>query len=140
MIEKSKLGFIGAGNMSKALIEGLAGQIAPGQITAADLLPEALESLAALGVNTSTQAVEAVRGQDLVVLGLKPQVATPILVELAPLLGAGQIIVSMMAGMSTVRIEELLLEGTPVVRVMPQTLVRLRVAACALSPGRAASS
>ena len=140
MIEKSKLGFIGAGNMGKALIEGLMGQIAPGQITATDLLPEALEPLAALEVNTSTQAVEAVRGQDLVILGLKPQVATPILVELAPLLGAGQIVVSMMAGVSTVRIEELLLEGTPVVRVMPQTLVRLRAAACALSPGRAVSS
>ena len=45
MIEKSKLGFVGAGNMGKALIEGLVGQIAPGQITAADLIPEALESL-----------------------------------------------------------------------------------------------
>ena len=139
MIEKSKLGFVGAGNMGKALIEGLVGQIAPGQITAADLIPEALESLAALEVNTSTQAVDAVRGQDLVILGLKPQVATPVLAELAPLLAAGQIVVSMMAGVPPARIEELLPEGTPVVRVMPQTLVRLRAAACALSAGRAAS-
>ena len=132
MIKKSKLGFVGAGNMGKALIEGLVGQIAPGQITAADLIPEALESLAALEVNTSTQAVDAVRGQDLVILGLKPQVATPVLAELAPLLAAGQIVVSMMAGVPTARIEEMLPEGTPVVRVMPQTLVRLRAAACAL--------
>lgn len=125
--------------MGQALIEGLIGQVAPGQITAADLRPEALETLAALGVHTSTKVEDAVRGQDLVVLGLKPQVAAPVLENLAPHFAADQILVSMMAGVPTTRIEGWLPAGIPVVRVMPQTLVRLRDAACALCAGHSAS-
>lgn len=136
MIKKSKLGFVGAGNMGKALIEGLLGQLSPEQITAVDLRPEALESLASLGVHTSVNATDAVNGQDLVILGLKPQIAAVVLKDLAVHLDKNQTVVSMMAGVSTARIEELLPRDTPVVRVMPQTLVRLRAAACALCAGR----
>jgi len=140
MIEKCKLGFVGAGNMGRALIEGLVGQLAPEQITAADLRPEALEPLAALGVRTSTNPRDAVSGQDLVILGLKPQVVAPVLEDLALHMNPSQIIVSMMAGVPCVRIEALLTDGQPVVRVMPQTLVRLRDAACALCAGRSTSA
>ena len=40
MIEKSNLGFVGTGNMGRALIEGLVGQLPSDQITAADIRPE----------------------------------------------------------------------------------------------------
>ena len=140
MIEKSKLGVVGTGNMGRALIEGLVGRLPAGRITAADIRPEALEGLSALGVCTSTDAADAVRGQDLVVVGLKPQVAAPILQALAAHLSTRQIVVSLMAGVSTARVEELLPAQMPVVRVMPQTLVRVRSAACALCAGRAASA
>ena len=79
MVKKSKLGFVGAGIMGKALIEGLLGELSPRQITAVDVRSEALESLMALGVQTSTNALDAVKQQDLVILGLKPQVAAPVL-------------------------------------------------------------
>ena len=140
MIEKSKLGFVGTGNMGRALIEGLAGQVPSGQITAADIRPEALAGLSALGVHTSTDSVDAVRGQDLVVLVLKPQVAGSVLKALATHFSTQQIVVSLMAGVSTARLEELLPAQMPVVRVMPQTLVKIRDAACALCAGRAAST
>ena len=140
MIEKSKLGFVGTGNMGRALIEGLAGQVPSGQITAADIRPEALAGLSALGVHTSTDSVDAVRGQDLVVLVLKPQVAGSVLKALATHFSTRQIVVSLMAGVSTARLEELLPAQMPVVRVMPQTLVKIRDAACALCAGRAAST
>ena len=140
MVKKSKLGFVGAGNMGKALIEGLLGELSPGQITAVDVRSEALESLMALGVQTSTNALDAVKQQDLVILGLKPQVAAPVLQELAMHFSTKQTVVSMMAGVPTARIEELLPENVPVVRVMPQTLVRLKEAACALCAGRSAGA
>ena len=140
MVKKSKLGFVGAGNMGKALIEGLLGALSPEQITAADLRAEALQPLSALGVNTSTEACDAVNGQDLVVLGLKPQVAAQVLEELAPYFDSNQTIISMMAGVPTARVEELLPPGMAVVRVMPQTLVRLRDAACALCAGHFAGT
>ena len=78
--------------------------------------------------------------RDLVILGLKPQVAASVLADLATHLDKSQIVVSLMAGVSTAQIEEKLPEGTPVVRVMPQTLVRLRAAACALCAGRAVAA
>lgn len=140
MIEKSKLGFVGTGNMGRALIEGLVGQLPPGQITAADIRPEALEGLSALGVHASTNTVDAVRGKDLVVLVLKPQVAASVLKALAAHFSTQQIVVSLMAGVSTAQIEKLLPAQMPVVRVMPQTLVRIKDAACALCAGRAASA
>ena len=140
MIEKSKLGFVGTGNMGRALIEGLVGQLPVGRITAADIRPEALAGLSALGVHTSTDAADAVRGQDLVVLVLKPQVAAPVLKALAAHFSTQQVVVSLMAGVSTARLEELLPAQMPVVRVMPQTLVKVRGAACALCTGRAASA
>ncbi len=140
MIEKSKLGFVGTGNMGRALIEGLVGQLPAGQITAADIRPEALEGLSALGVHTSTDSADAVRDQDLVVLVLKPQVAAPVLKTLAAHFSTQQVVVSLMAGVSTTRLEDLLPAQMSVVRVMPQTLVRVRGAACALCAGRAASA
>ena len=115
--------------MGKALIEGLLGELSPEQITAVDVRSEALESLRALGVQTSTNAIDAVKQQDLVILGLKPQVAAPVLQELAMHFSPKQTVVSVMAGVPTARIEELLPENVPVVRVMPQTLVRLKEAA-----------
>ena len=140
MIEKSKLGFVGSGNMGRALIEGLVGQLPATQITAADIRPEALEGLSALGVHTSTDSADAVCGQDLVILVLKPQVAAPVLKALSTHFSTQQIVVSLMAGVSTARLEELLPAQMPVVRVMPQTLVRVRGAACALCAGRAVSA
>ena len=140
MIEKSKLGFVGTGNMGRALIEGLVGQLPAGQITAADIRPEALAGLSALGVHTSTDSADAVRDQDLVVLVLKPQVAAPVLKALATHFNTQQVVVSLMAGVSTARLEELLPAQMPVVRVMPQTLVKVRGAACALCAGRTASA
>ena len=140
MIEKIKLGFVGTGNMGRALIEGLVGQFPAGQITATDIRPEALEGLSALGVHTSTDTVDAVRSQDLVVLVLKPQVAAPVLETLAAHFSTQQVVVSLMAGVSTAQLEKLLPAQMSVVRVMPQTLVRIRDAACALCAGRATSA
>lgn len=140
MMKKNKLGFVGTGNMGRALIEGLVGQLPSGQITAADIRPEALEGLSALGVHTSTDSADAVRDQDMVVLVLKPQVAASVLKALAAHFSTQQIVVSLMAGVSTAQIEELLPAQMPVVRIMPQTLVRIKDAACALCAGRAASA
>ena len=99
MIEKSKLGFVGTGNMGRALIEGLVGQLPADQITAADIRPEALEGLSALGVHTSTDSADAIRGQDLVIVVLKPQVAASALKALVEHFSTQQIVVSLMAGL-----------------------------------------
>jgi pyrroline-5-carboxylate reductase len=135
---KCTIGFVGAGNMSRALIAGLlqADAVHAKQIIAVDPLPAALEELAGSGVQTSVDTAAALRGTDLVILGIKPQLAGAVLQSLAVELSAGQVLVSMMAGVTTGQIEAQLSGEVAVVRVMPQTLVRLGMGACALCAGR----
>lgn len=135
---KCTIGFVGAGNMSRALIAGLlqADAVHAKQIIAVDPLPAALEELAGSGVQTSVDTAAALRGTDLVILGIKPQLADAVLQSLAVELSAGQVLVSMMAGVTTGQIEAQLSGEVAVVRVMPQTLVRLGMGACALCAGR----
>ena len=58
-MEDYRIGFIGAGNMSRALIEGLldSGKIARGQLSAVDPLPAALQALAEIGIRTGTEQI-----------------------------------------------------------------------------------
>jgi pyrroline-5-carboxylate reductase len=128
--------------MGAALIAGLvrSGRIEAGRLTAADPRPSARESLDELGIRTVSEAAAAVSGQDLVVLAVKPQVAEALLREVGGLVETGQILVSIMAGISTARIEERVTGPVPVVRAMPQTLVRLGAGATALCAGRHAGT
>jgi pyrroline-5-carboxylate reductase len=73
------------------------------------------------------------------VLGIKPQSAEQVLHSIAPELQSDQVVVSIMAGVSTDVIVGALAKPQPVVRVMPQILVLLRVAASALAAGRHAT-
>ena len=116
------IGFVGAGNMGSGLINGLiySERVPADHLTAVDLSPVVLGPLNALGVRTSDQLNEAVTGKDLVVIALKPQHAASTLKQLGDQLADGQILVSIMAGISTERIEFYLGKPVPVVRVMPQ--------------------
>ena len=141
MLEDRKIGIIGAGNMGSGLVHGLldGGRLAAGNITVVDPRAEAVEPLSARGVIAGAELSQAVRGQDLVVLGIKPQNAAEVLRGIAGVIQPDQLVVSIMAGTSTESIERVLEQPVPVVRVMPQILVSLRAAASALAGGRHAS-
>ena len=140
MIENCNIGVIGSGNMGGALIGGLL-KIGrdPTFITAVDVRDEVLKPLRALGVKTSSDLTAAVRGQDVVVVAVKPQIASDLLLSIAGKLQRNQLVVSIMAGVTTAAIEAQLPKEAPVVRVMPQTLVSEAVAASALCKGRFAT-
>lgn len=122
MEKKLHIGFIGAGNMGGGLIHGLADSehIAANQLTAVDLNPAVLAPINALGVQTSDKLEAAIIDKDLVICALKPQHAVPVLKQLGDHLLEGQILVSIMAGISTEQIESHVGKPVPVVRVMPQ--------------------
>jgi len=140
-IEECRLGVIGAGNMGSALIAGLvaAGRVPAAHVTAVDPQPGALESLAATGVRTCVETRAAVDGRDVVVLAVKPQVVAEVLQQVGKLMTAEQCLLSVVAGVSTSAIEAHMAAAVPVVRVMPQTLARLRAGASAVCGGRHAS-
>jgi pyrroline-5-carboxylate reductase len=142
MIEELKIGLIGCGNMGGGLVAGIVagGAAKPSQFTAMDVREAALDPLAQLGVRTSRETSDAVAGQDLVILGIKPQSAAEILPLVGRLLQPSQVLVSIMAGVSTARIEEAVGSPAPVVRVMPQILARVGAAATAVCLGRYADA
>jgi pyrroline-5-carboxylate reductase len=141
MTEECKIGVIGAGNMGGALLSGLvaAGRLSPEQLTAADLREAVLQPLRELGVRTSTRAEDAILGQQVVVLGVKPQSAPALFQLVKRHLRPEQVLVSIMAGVSTAAIEAELGAPIPVVRVMPQTLAQLGAAASGVCGGRHAT-
>ena len=99
MIENCNIGVIGSGNMGGSLISGLL-KIGrdPASITAVDVRDEVLEPLRARGVKTDSDLEAAVRGQAVVVVAVKPQIASEILSLIAAEVKPSQLVVSIMAG------------------------------------------
>lgn len=126
--------------MGGGLVHGLleAG-VDAARLAAIDLRQDLLTPLAARGVTTGP-SMSLVAGRDLVVVAVKPQVGEPVLRELAGRLDPGQLVISVMAGVPTAAIEALLPASQPVVRAMPQTLVRIGAAATAVCAGRVADA
>lgn len=127
---------IGAGVMGETLLSGLVRAGTP----AADLLvcEKRAEHAEHLRSTYSVEVVDslgAVSQADTVALVVKPQDMADVLRELAPRLRAGQLLVSLAAGITTAWIEERVPEGVAVVRVMPNTPALVDEGMAAISPG-----
>jgi pyrroline-5-carboxylate reductase len=117
-----KLAVIGAGKMGETLIGAIlkAGLMGREQITATAGTRERLAWLAqTYGINTSESNRDAAENADLVLLGIKPQMYKPILAEMDPVLTTGHLLISIMAGVTSMAVEKQLKEDVPVVRAMP---------------------
>ncbi|MFD4672285.1 pyrroline-5-carboxylate reductase [Lentzea sp. NPDC058450] len=137
----TKIAVLGAGKIGEALLSGLL----QGGRPASDLLfTEKHESRArALTEQYGFEAVTvsgAAQQADVLVVAVKPQDIEPLLAELAPVLRAGTLIVSLCAGLPTALYERRLPAGTPVVRVMPNTPMVVGEAMSAVSGGSNATA
>jgi len=74
-----------------------------------------------LGVNITTDNRKAVRGADIVLLSLKPQVVGEVLKEVAPELSEKPLVISVAASVPTTYIQQHIGDRVPVVRAMPNT-------------------
>ncbi|MDR3085076.1 MAG: pyrroline-5-carboxylate reductase [Christensenellaceae bacterium] len=118
-----KLGFIGAGNMGRAIIGGIAVKDGAASLAAYDVNPAALEAIKKdFGILGFSGAEELCAWADILLLAVKPQVVSSALAALKPFL-AGKALVSIVAGLSVARLREQLPEGVRVLRVMPNTPV-----------------
>ncbi|WP_024876458.1 pyrroline-5-carboxylate reductase [Saccharomonospora piscinae] len=127
---------LGAGKIGEALLSGLLhGGRSPGDLLFTERHPErAAELESAYGI-TGVTVAEAARRADLLVVAVKPQDIDPVLAELAQALRPSSLVVSLCAGLPTAMFERTLPEGTPVVRVMPNTPMLVGEAMSAVSPG-----
>jgi pyrroline-5-carboxylate reductase len=143
-ISTKKLAFIGGGNMAEALIKGLlaAGRVPPGHVVVSDVRGDRLKELERLyGVRTEQDNARAVEGCDAVVLAVKPQQFDEVLSGLKAVANRfNPLMISIAAGVPTVRIEQVLGAATRVVRVMPNTPALVGRGAAALCAGSRAGA
>ena len=130
------IAILGVGKLGEALLSGLLRSGLPaGSLLAAERHQgRAAEIAERYGVATPSPE-EAVAVADVVLLVVKPQDMRTLLGEVATHLRPGALVVSMAAGITSSLVEELLPEGTPVVRVMTNTPVFVDEAMSAISPG-----
>lgn len=133
-------GFIGAGNMAGAIVDGLIASGHSGGTTVWSAHDSASALAARTGVRLAPSAEELVGTSDVVILAVKPHVIPVVLAPLQDALAARKpLVVSIAAGLTTTRLESLLPDGTRVVRAMPNMAAAVRESMTALTAGTAAS-
>jgi pyrroline-5-carboxylate reductase len=133
-----RVGFLGAGNMSGALIKGLlhAKVLPPDRIFASDAKSERLAHLHDThGIRTTTDNHALLKECDVVVLGVKPQVIDKVLTEVGGEFRSDQLIISVAAGVPIEALEARLPKGARVVRSMPNTPATVQAGATAIAAG-----
>ena len=127
---------LGAGVMGETIASGL---IRAGRDVADLLLTERRPDRAAelrerYGVEVVSNREAAKRAETLVIV-VKPQDMTALLDEIADEVRAGQLVISLAAGITTALIESRLPDGVAVVRVMPNTPALVDEGMAAIAPG-----
>jgi pyrroline-5-carboxylate reductase len=123
-MQHRKIAFIGAGNMTRSIISGLVNNAYPAHlITASNPSTGKLSALQAdFGINVTQDNKEAVYSSDVVVLAVKPQLMEQVCGKLAQQQDlSGKLFVSIAAGITTPRLQQMLGGTLPVVRTMPNT-------------------
>jgi pyrroline-5-carboxylate reductase len=122
MSERKMIAVVGAGKMGEALISGLLkAHTSPDDVLITERYDARAQELTQrYGVKAVSNA-EAAKLADTLVLAVKPQDMDALLTELSPAVAPDRLIVTIAAGIPTSAIERRLVEGVPVVRVMPNT-------------------
>jgi pyrroline-5-carboxylate reductase len=127
---------IGAGVMGESLLSGLirGGHEIADLVVGEKRRERAVELREKYGVEVLAN-VDAAARADTVALVVKPQDMGDVLNEIAPHLRAGQVLISLAAGITTDYIEKHIPDGIAVVRVMPNTPALVDEGMAAISAG-----
>jgi pyrroline-5-carboxylate reductase len=123
-LRDKKLAVLGTGKLGGILLRAYLkqGLFKAQNVTATVKHSEKATKLAKeMGIATSTENRSAVRGADIVLLGVKPQVIGEVLQEISGELNADALVISVAASVPTSYIEQRLGAKAAVVRVMPNT-------------------
>src|SRR5947199_4796715 len=102
-VKGKKVGFVGAGNMGEALIRGLVqSNLVPADtILVADVRTDRVQQLTdQYGLRALAGNAPLVRGADVVIVAVKPQMMAPVLRETLPALTNRALLISLAAGVS----------------------------------------
>lgn len=129
-----KTGFIGAGNMATAIINGMLRQGAelPENINVFDLDADKLRIMREKGINTAASCRELTENSDIIVLAVKPQNYDEVLSDIKDAADESKVFVTIAAGISIDYVRKGLGKEVAAVRVMPNTPLLLGKGATAM--------
>ena len=122
MKKNLQIGFIGAGNMASAMIQGIVKDNRTVKIKVSDPNNSSLKKLnAQFGVEVSKKNADSVIGSDVIILAVKPNVIPEVIKEIAADLNDQQIVLSIAAGIRINDINFWSSKDLKVIRAMPNT-------------------
>lgn len=137
---KQRVAFLGAGNMAEAMISGI---VESGKLDSDQIIVTNRSNQERLNEMKVKYGIEAIKKNeldfnevDVFILAMKPKDIESVLEDLKDRLRPDQVLISVLAGISTSYMEENLNEDQQVIRVMPNTSSMLRESATAISPGK----
>ena len=122
MSTRTAVGFLGAGQMATALAKGwtAAGLLDPERCVASDPMAGAREAFhSATGIKAVPSNAEVAKTSDVLILAVKPQTMSAVLMEVQPHCTPKHLIVSIAAGVTLAQLAAGLGEKTRLARVMP---------------------
>ncbi len=138
-----RVAVLGAGKMGGILLKALLdkGLLAPKLTSATVQHEQRAHALSKqLGIAVSTDNLAAVKGADIILICVKPQVVAEVMAQIQPNISSKQLMISVAASMSTGQIEQALGGEIPVVRAMPNTPCSLGKGMTALCKGKFADA
>lgn len=141
-MDDKKIAVIGAGNMGSALLKGMLRRPwARGKnFIVSDVDKSKLKSLAKeFGIRTTDSNRNAVKGADIIVLAIKPQIIDLVLEEIKNELTTEQILISIAAGVKTSHILSRIGKDIPIIRAMPNIAALVGESATAMCVGKYAN-
>lgn len=139
----ARIAIIGGGNMGEALLAGLLTAGRPVKdLVVAERFGDRARQLAEKYSVLVTSVADAVENASVVIVAVKPQDVDSVVAEFAKNVTAApeespeQVLVTIVAGVTTGYVEAKLPAGTAVIRVMPNTPVKVGAGASALAKGR----
>jgi len=134
---EKKIGFIGCGNMGKAILGGLiaSGQVLPGQIWVYTPSPDKVAALHdQYGINAAQSAQEVAQVADIVFGAVKPNMMVKVLSDITSSLNKETLVVSIAAGVTLDQLARALGHDRKIVRTMPNTPALVNASMTSVTP------
>ncbi|SHJ79835.1 pyrroline-5-carboxylate reductase [Tepidibacter formicigenes] len=131
------VGFIGCGNMAKAMIGGIvkSGLVKPENIIVSDRYKDSLDFVFnEYGVKTTKDNKEVAKTAHIIVLSVKPNIYDLVISEIKDIVSNDVIIVTIAAGKSIKNVEDAFGKDTKIIRTMPNTPALVGEGMTAISP------
>ena len=141
-MKEIKWGFIGCGNMAKAMISGMVEHhaVEAAQIMASDALESATQPMKALGVQTAVDNKEVAKKSHYLVLAVKPMFYPSVIEEIAPVVTEDTVVVTIAAGQEIAAMEQQFGKPVKLIRTMPNTPAMVGEGMTAICPNENVSA